>query len=249
MNLINKSIKENTNISRKHFWDFFLKELNSKSLNHLEAYLASFCSRSNYLPAWRWYGVNAAGFAIGFKFRIRNNIPTSSELSIKAIKVNYNENGNFYILIKNIVLLAESTFESVLNKIKLPDNRKYFCRQLAMNLTSAFIELFPQIKHAEYKAEEELRLCLQSMPGMNLIPAESLEHFNNNQDKPDFVDNYIKEKIAYKMPFDKTNICEIIIGPRCNFEKAKHALLDEILKHGYEKDNIKISQPDLFYRG
>ena len=32
-----------------------------------KAYVCSFCENGDYLPAWRYYGGDGAGFSIGFK--------------------------------------------------------------------------------------------------------------------------------------------------------------------------------------
>ena len=107
-------------------------------------YIFSFCKNTNYYPAWRFYGDEGKGVAIGFKAD-----------SIKAKKISACKNHVNYSdtpCIKNNIEAAFSLYLEYNEKIKTPI--------LEMNFLGTLFIYALFIKHYAYKTEEEYRYVI-----------------------------------------------------------------------------------------
>jgi len=57
----------------KVFWDYFLQNY-SRVFDNSSIYTFSFCSKPDFLPAWRWYGDNGMGVLLAFIQIILNQL-------------------------------------------------------------------------------------------------------------------------------------------------------------------------------
>jgi hypothetical protein len=67
LNVITDLIRKNLEASKStQFWQRFWA-LFTNGIEDTDVFVLSFCQDGNYLPAWRWYADDGAGFSIGFK--------------------------------------------------------------------------------------------------------------------------------------------------------------------------------------
>lgn len=80
---------QSSDASHKEFWDKFAARF-LRSAEMFCHYVLAFCESADYLPAWRWYGDDGAGFAIGVK---KNYFTSIKDLKIPLVigRVTYDE--------------------------------------------------------------------------------------------------------------------------------------------------------------
>jgi hypothetical protein len=212
--------------------------------NAYNSFTLSFCDKNDYLPAWRYYGQDGAGYSIGFKKEYFSRIkPTTDEEKrdgVLLFKVEYEqENSN---QIKQIIDEANKIYPNWNEKDF--DEIKPFISALCCNL----ITLLPCIKNPDYIDEHEWRLCLirlyhekdnQWYPYE--LPSERVifTHRNNALSIPFLKDAKTSIPRIKSKEFDYSDIDSICIGPRLDFFTAKLAIEKILAEEGLSADMIK----------
>lgn len=194
-------------------------------IKYYNFYVFSLCKYENYLPAWRWYGNNGAGLAIGFR---PDFLPKNDGLQPIYLKCCY----------------EESEYKSFLEKLLLENEKS---GPKLENLVYCLMHLMPKIKHHGYKEEHEYRLCIleekEEIQGTIVhVPSENRLWRDGRSTSTLYVDTIP----TIKWPFKKESLCEIWVGPRCNYEHAKHEL--EKILNKFNFVNVKINKSEIPYR-
>lgn len=203
----------------------FFKKVRESIKKYYNFYIFSLCKYQNYLPAWRWYGNNGAGFAVGFK---PNSLPQSTE-----------NDTTYPIWFK--CSYEKDEYKSFLEKL-LIQNKKYKLKDLVYCL----MHLMPKIKHIGYKEENEYRLCIleENILAERRVSVPSEKKFW--RDSRTTTDPYVNTIPLVKWPFNQESLCEIWVGPRCNYEHAKNDLEKILQKHNFK--NVEIKKSEIPYR-
>lgn len=224
-----------------------------------EIYTCSFCEEPDYLPAWRWYGDNGRGFAIGFYDEVKKAesiIQTPTRIAVKMcyekeVLVNFIK--DFIGLADKRLLFYEITFDQ--NKLLL------FSEQLIAALLSATLLLLPGFKVEDYKSEKEIRgFIIRSIDangkvypeGNSDLKIQTLENINK-QEYTDIPAEFIiksqpNNKFYYAFNFDKEKLKEIHVGPFLNFDIVKDRIERILSNNKYDVKNITIKQVDIPYQ-
>ena len=152
LNYIEKNITHNSNLQG------FLKKTLADIIDQgYKTFLTSFCQREDYLPAWRYYGDNGAGFAIGFnkKYFLRSDPSENIDKRDATLlfRVSYSGSETF-TQFDDIFKIADEIF---------PDWKTKDFRTLhhyLVALTSGLLPILPRVKHTDYQDEHEWRLCI-----------------------------------------------------------------------------------------
>ena len=215
----------------------------------------SFCEMPDYLPAWRWYGDNGGGYSIGFKpsyFHEDLSYPITN--CVVSIKVNYSPD-EYSLLIEKFLLAAEDAY----NNLYLPCNivERDIDIDLGAILASQLIPLMPGLKDGDYLHEKEHRLYeleFQRKDGLT-YPREILntrKFFTERKRKdisPFTSESQLKIPRLKSERFNHDDICEIWVGPRCDFLRAKEEIIKILQSSGYDIKNIQIIKSSRPYRG
>lgn len=126
-------------------------------LNHKPFYIASMCARENYLPAWRLYANDGAGFAIGFNrkkvregwYYLKENEPAFEGI---LQEVEYIDRSNISEKEKQWFKRLKEYYKIIKN-----DNDKILEFRLAIR------SLFPLVKHVCYQEEKEIRMSFSNL--------------------------------------------------------------------------------------
>ena len=198
-------------------------------------YLFSFCREENYYPAWRSYGDEGKGVAIGFKFSALNRIVDAHmEKKIKLFS-SYNLIAHEIIYQEEILENKISTpiyiwIQNNLNLIKqlLPiDKIRFYTHVIACINTNACL-----FKHPAYSSENEWRVTATAFDS-NVFPQSPSDDFSRRS-------NLIE--------FEPDDIEKIYFGP-CMSEEKIAQIKDWLNKHGYEQVAKNSEKSDIPYRG
>lgn len=212
--------------------------------NSYHAFVTSFCEQGDYLPAWRYYGHDGAGFSIGFKkdYFFRMNPQTQQEKvdSTLLFKVEYEKDSSTQV--NDIINKADEIYPDW-NKKSFTEVRPYLAT-LACNL----LTILPCIKNEDYRDEHEWRLCM-----IRLFHERSNEWYPaplpmdrliiSNRNSPPTVP-FLKDfktsipRIKSK-EFSYNNIDCIYVGPRVDFIAAKLAIEKILVDEGLPTEEIK----------
>lgn len=242
--LINESIKNNLNLSR-----FINDKITDLIENKYKAYITAFCEEGDYLPAWRYYGDNGAGFSIGFnnKYFSRNTDMKKRDVTL-LFKVEY-ENTNFDQF-REIFDIANRIF---------PDwhiNDSSVLTPYISALTSNLITILPRVKNEDYKDEKEWRLCMVKLFLEWDPPELPMERFIISKIDHSRIPLFAKD-IKTSIPrfqslkFGYCDIDTIYVGPRLEFLTAKLAIEKILLDSGIsesEYKNISIKRSERPYQ-
>lgn len=217
-------------------------------------YLISFCEQGDYLPAWRYYGDNGAGFSIGFNekyfFRCKPHEIINQSDATLFFKVQYEDNSSEKI--NKIFKIAKEISPDWSRKH--PEEIRPYLVQLA----TCLLTILPCIKNKDYKDEYEWRLCITRLYKEKKwypynFPIENLifSKIDTTEYTP-FLKN-IKTTIPrlQLLKFDYSDINTIYVGPRLDFLTAKLAIEKILLDASIEKSklqNISIKQSERPYQ-
>lgn len=155
MGLIKNQINQFSKEHERTLW--VLYSILQQALNVYVIGTISFCNRKDYLPAWRWYGGDGAGFTLGIKAtsisRFDNANRSSQSWLFSCYNVSYGAEMFSDYLLDLLKIYSEYEFD--------PNFRVIFFSYL--------LPLLPQCKHDAYKEEHECRFVLfESNPMKNL---------------------------------------------------------------------------------
>ena len=252
--------KEKFNAAKKKNHFTTIEDIN------LDIYTFSFCEEPDHLPAWRWYGGNGTGVAIGFRpdyFKtqeIKTEGTSNRPPHAINIKVRYNDEPNFDEELKKYLELTEKTINDLVDFCSR-NQFELFLKELQSRLASFLLPLMAGFKDKGYKEEKEHRLYYM----------ECKITFNNG-DKPYFFPfdeipekrkdvrqrkttqdgvclPYVDPNIPYvKHPISLEDITEIRVGPSVDFKCCKKEIMKLLEKQGLNKDGIKIKPSRKHYR-
>jgi len=212
----------------------------------------SFCEQKNYLPAWRWYANNGAGFAIGFKSQVRERFAKFQDEPIQPwifgeYRIAYDHKELKVVIEKMLDILNNVTHDIFDPKVK---EEKFL--ELSSWIGIHLLSLAPQCKHAGYKEENEYRFAMFSphkriVNRINENPGADERGFfyRDNGRENNVLVNPIPTIISEQ--FSKDCISEIWIGPACHKKQAEYKVREILNKHGYGEIPIRYS--DIPYRG
>lgn len=212
-----------------------------------DIYICSFCRQPDYLPAWRWYGDNGKGFAIGFRKEYFEPRETEDEdWKIFTKGVNYDKN-DFIKMLDEMIKITEETVNSLGGDISVQNKNSIIVSFISWTYTA-----LPGLKHGGYTHEEEFRLCTSEFE-MN-----GKKYPHPIPEKNKFVRPVPPIKLRYPSftqiptvksdPFDYEDICEIWVGPSLDYDDAKDKV-EKILKDsGYDVKKVNIIKSQVPYR-
>lgn len=265
-NIILKAITEFMENSKYKnvFWENFLKKYPAL-LNLSSVYTFSFCSKQDYLPAWRWYGDNGAGCSIGFHqdyFKESPVIGNDYQIpKIISIKINYDAK-SFSEIIKNHLSIIDKELTHMLEKncSEDPVIDYGFVNDLAQVLGGNLLSLMPGFKDQGYESENEYRLYQTELKiEEKYYPHEIPNKFSSEKQKitsqqisclkMDYISNQSETPRAKSPVFSHEDICEIWIGPRLDFKCAQTEIGNILKDAGYDENKVIISESQSPYRG
>lgn len=228
------------------FWGDVFEDIQNFFAKEYEFFVGSFCMKKNYLDAWRSYADDGAGFSIGFKKEFFTGVSQLDTSQVDAPnfgrgKVYY----NFNKLEKDIHYLVSSVHEDLMNEGALKDTNeaKEKRNTIAQYFIASLLPFLSSIKDCAYEGEHEHRIYT-SMPESFLL--QKFYTHGGDVSRP-----HLNSKKRVYFDFDLTNISEIWVGPRLNFEHAKqdieriiHSLKDE----GKAISEIKIIPSGIPYK-
>lgn len=217
------------------FKEYFTSLLQYIIDNCYRTYITSFCSEGDYLPAWRYYGGNGAGYSIGFRkeyFAVPDQ-PVDPRESMQLFKVIYQESKAVGI-IKKIVDLSKA----IEPKWKDSKNRAKR-RQFLVTFISYLISIIPAVKNNVYKDEKEWRWCMIRLYFENewfpaSLPMERLIFQKmDTQNLPPFI-KHVHTVVPHlqSVEFEYSDINTIYVGPRLDFLNAKLFIEKLLLESG-----------------
>lgn len=215
INILKKHSKEKENLS-----DCLIKAYKFIFNNNVDIYLyfSSFLLKDDYLPAWRYYGDNGKGIAIGInQTKLLDNTP-----KLVSCDVVYNETESKQILdeINDIC----RTYHPTDNHIK--------------TLLSHLLLLLPMFKCDDFKDELEWRIYT--------IGLWDNSHGNFITKYPPF-DKCRKDKLPEFVDYPLKEISHITFGPNCD-EKAQEEIKNTLASAGYYPEDILFKESIKLYK-
>ncbi len=236
LNHIKNHIPNNKQLSR--FMIFFFNDIITRGY---KTFITSFCKEGDYLPAWRYYGNDGAGFSIGFKkeyFTPNQNAEKRSAAML--FEVEYEENSSSQV--KEIFEIADSEL-STWTTFNMPEIEPFLDALMATLLT-----IIPSIKHPDYRAEQEWRLCIPRIYFENEnrwrpydLPIEDLIIDKADSTKiPPFLKTFKPSvpRLASNR-FCYSDIQTICVGPRLDFITAKISIEKILLDGGISESELR----------
>jgi hypothetical protein len=267
-NVIRETIKDFCKKSRFKpvFWNNFL-DMYLRFISPLSIYTFSFCEKQDHLPAWRWYGDNGVGYALGFRkgYFQADSIPTDTEAKIALLKIDYEEE-DFTKKIRGFLPVAERTLHRAASQLEDEEFNNFICGQLCPSFASYLLPLTPGFKDPGYREENEFRLCqFELKVGDQYYPHEIPNKFkiSEKSEKPEKPELTSSQPACIKMDcinsseiprahspgFDHRDVCEIWVGPRLDFDCAKKGIQKILHENGYDEKNVEIKPSRAPYRG
>jgi hypothetical protein len=236
---IKKNIPNNSNLG-----EYFKKIIIDIIDNGYKTFITSFCQEGDYLPAWRYYGGDGAGFSIGFKkeyfFRTDSTDSVKKGDSILLFKIEYEKNDSEQV--RSIFNKAQSIYPNW-NKKSVDVARPFLAA-----LTSNLLTLLPCIKNIDYHDEHEWRLCMTRLyheKSNEWVPmAPPMERLiisrRDTSSAPPFLKDLKTSIPRFKSrEFKYSDIESIYIGPRLDFITAKLAIEKILLDEGISSSELK----------
>lgn len=222
------SRKENPELKDNSSCLFFNKYLFDNQLSQTIIFVSCFSTNEDDLYMWSQYGDNGKGvfiefnkdeiekllenIKIGTSEEIRNNYPNISlgKAPIKFEKVEYleDENADEFFRNHNCLPIGKDNQLKTLNKI---------------------IELCPSVKNGFFKQENEYRIFYTKLPdcsnGDSYKYINNLTYVNENKGISEILpfksisSNTFAHKMVLDLPFDKSLIKSITLGPNCKLSE------------------------------
>lgn len=250
INEIKEIITNNSQIHRS-ITDYFLILFEKNILqNYIIGVLSFILDKKDYLPMWRCYGNNGAGFTIGFSIKqLAESFDKQEDQT--WITTNYPVTYDITDELKGYIINLWNIFQKRIQTCKTSAETDNTFRDVAPILQAYLFALLPHIKHDAYKEEHEYRIIMtNSKPKftINENPNDAMRGYflrKNFRETNDFA-NPIPTIITERFP--KNCINSIGIGPCCNEELARHELKKLLHDFGYEHE-IEIYHSSIPYRG
>lgn len=187
-------------------------------------YIISFCQHPNYLPAWRWYANDGAGFAIGFTKEFFSI--SEEKLKILCHKVHYQPN-DFEDLINKFIDRVEPDLASTSDHPRI------------MIIVFCFIiPILGKLKHEAYQAENEFRLIVSDLTNPEILDTQF--------GRPESSLINCVPTITYD--YQPDHISEIWVGPKCNFQIAKNRIKRILEENNFDSKKITIEKSNIPYK-
>ena len=221
--------------SNHDLWDKISNKLKFVMTKRFEIFTASFCLKSNFLPAWRFYGNDAKGAAIGF----------SPELFSEKYVLSSNENEPLVGQVNYGTEKLRSICEDYTNIINETYNR--YEKELAeykeiwfYHLCNAFLELIlpylAHTKHEDYIQEHEYRMhWVHGIQNTSLLNKRIPQESKFYKTKGSKVLSYAKFKFLPK------HIKQVFIGPSSNQKEIERFITEILFINGFENVEVKKS--------
>jgi hypothetical protein len=220
-------LKQNSLIQEEKVNNLFEETFNSTQ----EIYVSSFCEHENYYPAWRFYGDEGKGVAIGFKekfFSKNINVLNSFPLGVIFAKVIYNE-AEYSKKFKELIELVTAQIRRV--------------SEFNIDSVSEIIGLYgaillgycSTIKHPAYESEKEYRVVIHTNKKM----------LTNQEKAKYYIDDFFIQR-AKLITLEPDDIEVIYFGPCMPKDKQKQ-IRTWLNENGYEK--VETKESDIPYRG
>lgn len=238
-------------------WQMFRQTFKNMIETNMNFYIFSFCVKPNYLPAWRWYAANGCGVAIGFRkelFIQKSADHTNDSKRMVSFHKVYYEIANKAVknLIENLIKITRSEFQKAKQNKYYNHSPMCFLKGIHPILAAYLIPILVCLKHGAYQEEHEYRLCESEFSEERQnklckidIPFDKRHWRDSMQTTQPFVKTI---PITISEQFDCEDICKIWVGPRCNFEHAKHQIIELLSQNKYTNlKQIKIEKSDIPY--
>ena len=222
----------------------FYQEFQSLIQNNYHMYVTSFCKKPDYLPAWRYYGGNCTGYAIGFKKEFFKPDNTKiNNLSITSIKVEYSKKRSAQIINDILEIFDRHSLEITPHTIKI--------------LVTYLLCILPKFKNPDFKDENEWRFCITQIyneqTGLYVPPITGERFFVRDAAVPGEIPPFLKNIITISptmkgLSFEYADIDTIYLGPRLNVENAKPAIQQILKEVGADECKIKIKESKRAYQ-
>ncbi len=240
-NLILNFVKayDQKNLKLSNFLQYLINDIIDKGY---KTFLTAFCELGDYLPAWRYYGDNGAGFSIGFRkeYFLHSDTETRDADSTFLYQVKY-QNDQFEE-IRDIFAIADRIYPNwYMNDVS---KVRPFSSALITNLLS----ILPGVKNEDYKDEKEWRLCLVRIfhektntwyPTARPMERLIIDTLNNPRIPPFAKDIRTTIPRLESLKFDFSDIDTIYIGPRLDFLTAKLAIEKILIDAGISKSDLQ----------
>lgn len=195
--------------AHKQFWESFTTRF-LRSAEYFCHYVLAFCESADYLPAWRWYGDDGAGFAIG----LRKSYFLSAKKSPMALvigRVTYDEQTFSRHLLPYLDLVSDllRSLESA------GEGGKEASEELESMVAPYLLAEALCHKNAQYREEREWRIVATYPIG---------EKYDVGW--KDGRDTKFIGSIPYvtSPALEKAQVAEIWAGPRCNLDHVRWEL-------------------------
>jgi hypothetical protein len=244
--LKSKTTQKNSAVLHK-----FMDYISSNFDNLFKIYVACFAVTEKKLALWRYYANEGTGFAIGFNPNFYHlATPSSSNLGKAVIaQVSYGAN----IIRKPIIKLINEYLKVLSNARKKMDSSAYdyFSRKAQTILATHLITFFPCIKHPSFDDEHEVRLFYTEGEGMRDPKTNVAFYFPETVRKsidlpkeiyPFVNDAETKKHVIFPEEFLATDISEIWIGPRCDYEEASSAINKILENNGFDVKKVSVKK-------
>jgi hypothetical protein len=200
--VINESIKNNSDNLLRPFYDQLKIQLNTMGDLIHHPFITCFCEEGDLLSQWRAYAQKGVGYSIGFKFNSQTQLAT---------QIDELENGRPLFLRKVIYKpedqkeLVQNYLDKVLpiakkeiNKMKESENDTYPSAVIGIQASNPLIDLMLCFKHPAFHEEKEWRLMRVTRDNFDaenlkfrenedsLIPYRSLFFYNNSGEEYEF---------------------------------------------------------------
>lgn len=232
------SVSSNNSLFWQRFSDTFL----NNAANKLNIYVASFCERKNYLPAWRWYANDGKGFSIGFRGNFFTDYRKNSYgQGYKYEKIKYikeEQNSNFKSLITELIHLVEN----YLSTENTPLSKYEYEKEVFIRLSLLILPLLTKHKHTAYQEEIEHRYYSIQDLANNRLPIKTF-YRKVSTDSP-----HVGSIPSSAIDFSTDDISEIWIGPCCRFEHAKEEIIRLLKINEYDLGKVSILRSNIPYR-
>lgn len=215
-------------------------------MKEYSAYLLSFC-KEDYLPAWRYYGDNGAGFSIGFREEFFQKI--GKPFIVYEV---------FYE-IKKYKQYAKTLLDK-LNTEKDNYNQGQELLNQLNKFVAALILKLPKYKNNDFESEREWRICATKFQKEDKSYPSKFPNEESRSGSGDvgterhccLKDEYYSERkrLMIKLPFEYADINQIYCGPKVDIEKVKRWLRVESIIDGHEVEGliIKLKESTKAYR-
>lgn len=235
--------------------DKHLNKVNPKLNNFLKVFISdivargyktfiiSYCSSGDYLPAWRYYSDNGAGFSIGFKkeYFVRKQMVEDKRQATLFFEVEYVDE-TFTSRVQEIL----NTADKVYSEWSSQDVKKI--EVYLDGLIATLLTILPGVKNNDFKDEHEWRKAMIRIYFSNIdkwhpydLPMEKLiiDQVDGSRIPPFVKDVKTNIPRLASESFSYSDIDKIYVGPRLDFLTAKLAIQKILIDAGVGPSDLK----------